>query len=268
MGKDDRIVEYAESEYTSISDGAHIADKVAYSANKNEMLSIECESGKSIKKATIKQGKYCLSIYKKNYLDVKPIMITTNYNKRDSCTINWYTKDKDCSCKSYIYSTKLINGDKMLSQLKNKVNNNIPINKIDIIFLVWAPYSEYSITPFELLLEISKILNIINIKENILNDLKVMHIQDCKRLIKDKKQQEKIFEVIEMECTMFEQGMENLKNTIINEKNEEIELIKREKDILIEEKDNTIVVQSKELEEKDEEIKKLLKEIQELKKNN
>ena len=64
MGKDDRIVEYAESEYTSISDGAHIADKVAYSANKNEMLSIECESGKSIKKA-ITQGKYCLSIYKK-----------------------------------------------------------------------------------------------------------------------------------------------------------------------------------------------------------
>ncbi|MDO5849447.1 MAG: hypothetical protein Q4P18_07920 [Methanobrevibacter sp.] len=193
MKKNDRIKEFIRTEYHS---GGELrrGDVAALSIN-DETLSMECESSKPNKRSVNKQARYCMNIYEDREMPVKPIMFVTKSYEEEAYRVDWSTNGP--YSESLIYSFKDIDGDKQLKIVKEKLDKGKRFNRYDIVFLIWAPYTRYSISKKKMLLEISNILNNANLNQETRMQLKAFHKEDCIRLLK-KEDQEEVWKVIEM----------------------------------------------------------------------
>ena len=209
MGREERIEKFIDSQYSTIF-AEKRADKVAIpKEDENVIYNLECESAKSLYKAVLKQDEYGKVIHQNNRDKiVKNLMLVTEDIKQGLYTIQWgYHGQKIVS---EILSFRMIDGEENLKYIKQKLINNKKLNRHDIIFLVWAAYTKYNRTTFDFLYEVEKVLNqaikkkLITNQDDIQGNIKILHIQDCNRLVPKEKQNE-LYKVIEMKSFAVEE---------------------------------------------------------------
>ena len=101
-------------------------------------------------------------------------------------------------------------GDKILSNIKNKIKSNIPLSEDDAYFLAVLPFTKHKKGTVELVVELCYWINEVEIPEEFKYIIKMSQILWVNVLIKDEKLSNKLIDVIKMKSTFIEEYERNL----------------------------------------------------------
>ncbi len=114
------------------------------------------------------------------------------------------------------------NGDKILSNIKNKLNNNIQLNEDDAYFLAVLPFTKHEKEMVEFVVELCYWVNEVEMPEEFRYIIKMSQILWVNVLIDDEKLSKKLIGVIKMRSTFIEDYERNLIETANNNQANEI----------------------------------------------
>lgn len=262
MGVPERVDMFLDKEFANMA-GTKIADRVAMSKDWDEIIQIEFVSGGDIDHQILKQNEYCLKIFENYDLPITPLMFTLSYKKPGRQDVQWGKK-------KHLYSTTeicplcLIDGDKLLNEIRQIIKDNphekVKLKRPYIVFLIYAMYTRYSLDPYSMLYELSKIINKVDIKKDLDIQLRLCYVSDCRRFIKNKKQREKIFRLIQMNTHVLDEAIKYIEaryeeayQSKIKEKDGELQ----QKDDELQQKDDELKLKDGELKQRDGKIDQL-----------
>lgn len=156
MGESDEIDEFMEPELTSLVRGGMIADRVGINHGENMIYSIEFESTQPSGEALHKQAQYVTALGAVEDKQIKAISITTSESQKRVEVIDYGLAG---AIRVYVYPYYSIDGDNQLKIIKNKLKDNKPIDRCDIIFLSIGLKARFSMEKHEIFEEFIKIIN-------------------------------------------------------------------------------------------------------------
>ena len=203
LGIDENVLMEGKSEFAKTAMEDRIKSMDFVGIGKNRIIHVECESTlPSLTKIRDNYLIYAFDLYEYYKKPVVTYVLVMDLDKNMTISMEW---GENSHYTIHFISFKEINGEEILNNIENKINNNQELDAEEMFVLKTLLYTSFESKPEELLMKSVKLINNPSLIMGRYEKARIKYMQQymCGKLIKEQ-YQEKIMEEIKMGDTLYD----------------------------------------------------------------